>query len=630
MPEMDPKKKPAPVAPAKAPAAGAPPAAAAAKKPGSLTSAGPSKTGTIPAKPSDLSMDGDGKGAGKRRRLGDVLIDLGMITLQQLKDALENQKVTGGALGAVLVEMGLITEDDIQIALGAQEGMEIVDLDGVEIPEEVILKIPATMAANYRIIPTKWDEGTQVLTVAMADIMNMQVLDELHFMLNVQIQGAISNEEAITNALNKYYSGAQSSLKNLIDQLSDAELQEVTSGPETGDDPEAEANKAPVVKFLNLILMQAIRDKASDIHLEPFENEFKIRYRIDGVLYEMMPPPRQLARALISRVKVLSKLDISETRMPQDGRIEFHVGKTPIDLRVSTLPTMFGESVVMRVLDKTSVGLDIAQVGMQDDELKVFLQVIQKPNGIVLVTGPTGSGKTTSLYAALNKLNTIDVKILTAEDPVEYDLPGINQVQIDDSADRTFSKVLRSFLRQDPDIILVGEIRDVETGQIAIQASLTGHIVFSTLHTNDAPSTITRLVDMGLEPFLICATLECILAQRLVRKICVDCKEDYEPTEDVLMELGLTLEAVGGKKFMYGKGCDICNNTGYKGRQAIFEMMVLNDEVRSLIMEGVSINAMRETARRYGMRTLREAGLLAIYDGRTTIEEVVKETQLGS
>jgi type IV pilus assembly protein PilB len=389
---------------------------------------------------------------------------------------------------------------------------------------------------------------------------------------------------------------------------------------------EKDVNAAPVVKLLNMILLTAIKDRASDIHLEPFEKEFKVRYRVDGVLYEMMPPPIQLARAVISRVKVMSNLDIAETRLPQDGRIELNIAGNPVDLRVSTLPTMYGESVVMRVLDRSNVSLDLEQIGLPTTDLETIRRLIAKPNGIILVTGPTGSGKTTTLYSCLAEANEPGTKIITTEDPVEYNIDGIVQVPINDEIGVTFAACLRSILRQDPDKILVGEIRDLETGQIAIEASLTGHIVFSTLHTNDAPSSIIRLVDLGIEPFLLTATVEAIVAQRLVRRVCSGCKTEYDPTDEMLMELELTRSDVAGRTFFYGKGCKKCNGSGYKGRIALFEIMVMNDRLRDMILEGASTQELQLAAREDGMRTLRDSGLTHIYDGVTTIEEVVKET----
>jgi type IV pilus assembly protein PilB len=381
-----------------------------------------------------------------------------------------------------------------------------------------------------------------------------------------------------------------------------------------------------VVELLNHLLMQAIADKASDIHMEPFESEFKVRYRIDGVLYEMLPVPKPLAMPLVSRVKVLAKLNISERRLPQDGRVEMSLDSGPVDLRVAVLPTMFGESVVLRVLDRSNVQLSLDRIGLRDDDLEKLRTLINKPNGIVIVTGPTGSGKTTSLYAALNELNDIETKILTAEDPVEYDIEGLIQCQVNVDQELTFARLLRSFLRQDPDIILVGEVRDLETAQIAIQAALTGHLVFTTLHTNDAPSSIARLLDLGVESFLLTATLEAIVAQRLARRICTNCKEEFVPSEEQLMELAMRPQDVGGRTFFRGRGCERCNKSGYKGRLALFEIMVMTDPLRELIMSQASTSVLGHECRRHGMRTLRECGLLSIYDGQTTIDEVVRET----
>jgi type IV pilus assembly protein PilB len=385
---------------------------------------------------------------------------------------------------------------------------------------------------------------------------------------------------------------------------------------------------APVRKLLNMVMLLAIKDRASDIHFEPFEDEYKMRYRCDGVLYEMVPPPRHLAMAISTRIKVMANLDIAERRLPQDGRIELNVGGNSVDMRVSILPTMFGESCVIRVLDRGNVGLDLNRVGLQPSMLAQFRDMIRKPNGIILVTGPTGSGKTTTLYSALNELNEITEKIITTEDPVEYDIDGIVQVPINSDIGVTFAAALRAILRQDPDKILVGEIRDLETAQIAVQSALTGHMVFSTLHTNDAPSTITRLRDMGLETFLITATLEGILAQRLVRKICEDCRTEFEPSPDIIMELNLRPQDIAGKKFYYGKGCDRCNNSGHRGRMGIFELVIMNDELRDLVSNGASTDQMRNACRKQGMTTLRESGLAAIFSGQTTIDEVVHETVL--
>ncbi|NUN51500.1 MAG: type II/IV secretion system protein, partial [Planctomycetaceae bacterium] len=400
-----------------------------------------------------------------------------------------------------------------------------------------------------------------------------------------------------------------------------------SDGPTDLDAAASEAaTSAPVIKLLNFILSSAIRDRASDIHLEPFENEFRVRYRVDGVLYELEPPPLHLATALIARVKVLSRLDIAEARLPQDGRIELTVEGRPVDLRVSTLPTLYGESCVLRVLDRSVVSLDLEQVGLRPDEVAVVRRMLKLPHGIILVTGPTGCGKTTTLYSALREANEVDTKIITTEDPVEYDIEGLIQVQVNEEIGVTYARCLRSILRHDPDMILVGEIRDRETAQIAIEASLTGHVVFSTVHTNDAPLAVTRMVDIGVESFLLAATLEGIVAQRLVRRVCSSCKTAYDPSDQILMELGLTAADAGGRKFMYGKGCDACHFTGYRGRVAIFEIMSITEPVRQLIMDAAPTQAIRDRARADGMRTLRESGLLAIYDGLTTVEEIMRET----
>jgi type IV pilus assembly protein PilB len=568
-----------------------------------------------------------------QKPLGQVLREMELVNEGQIQEALQIQRDEGGALGDILVQkLGYISAEDLRLALAAQLGMEVVDIAAVEVQPDLVAKIPASMAQVYKVIPVKMDGN--VLQVAMADPHNVSALDDLRFMLGCEVEGAVADEGDVAAALEKYY-GREQNLDNMMQTLtsefSDEDLSKVTQkGTVDLSNVEAMAQAAPVVKLLNLILLQAIKAQSSDIHFEPFENEFKVRYRVDGVLYEMQAPPLQLALALISRIKVLSNLDISEVRLPQDGRILLAIGGKPVDLRVSTLPTMFGESVVMRVLDRSVVSLDLDNVGIREDELKLLKTLVNLPNGILIVTGPTGSGKTTTLYCCLNYVNDVKWKIITTEDPVEYDLEGIIQCQVNEEIGVTFSSLLRSILRQDPDTILVGEIRDLDTAQIAVEASLTGHIVFSTLHTNDAPSAITRLLDLGVEPFLISATLEAIVAQRLVRRICSKCKSDFKPTEEMLMEISLTQDQVRGKRFYYGKGCDHCNKTGYKGRQAIFEIMLLTDRLKEMIMSRASTDAIRNAAREQGMRTLRESGLLAIFDGHTTIEEVVRETMFAS
>ena len=463
----------------------------------------------------------------------------------------------------------------------------------------------------------------------MANQDNFQAIDTLQSMMGYKVTAKIGDADQIERLLQKYYQTTADSLGEILGELSqDDTLKDLKGRGESIDldSLKEAADSNPVRKLINLVLLQAIKDKASDIHFEPFEDEFKMRYRIDGVLYEMMPPPAHIAAAISSRIKVMSNLDIAERRMPQDGRIELNVNNMPIDLRVSVLPTMFGESVVMRVLDRGNVNLDLDKLGMREEDLVSVRQLIRRPNGVVIVTGPTGSGKTTTLYSALRELNDVSSKLITAEDPVEYDIDGINQCQIKPEIELTFARILRAMLRQDPDVILVGEIRDQETAKIAIEAALTGHLVFSTLHTNDAPSSIARLLDLGLEPFLVTASVEGIVAQRLVRRICLNCKTAYTPALEQLMELGLRFEDVEGRTFYYGKGCDNCNNTGYKGRQGLYEIMTLDDAMRDMIVQHASTQILRLEAKKRGMRTLRECGLMAIYDGVTSIEEVVRET----
>jgi type IV pilus assembly protein PilB len=562
---------------------------------------------------------------GERKLLGQVLIDMGVIDEAQLEQALSTQKEQGGALGDILLESGLVTEDQLMQGLAEQHGLPPVDLTTLDVPPEVVKMVSSDMAQMYQIFPIAFEDDT--LTVALADPRNITAFDDLRFILNCNITGALAAGSQIKARIEEHYSQDKDSLKGVLEGMN-AEMQELANEAVNAGakDIENMSNAAPVVRFLNLVLLAAIKDHASDVHFEPFENEFRIRYRIDGTLLEITPPPQQLALALTSRIKVMSNMDIAERRVPQDNRIELIVGGNPIDLRVSTLPTVFGESVVMRVLDRSVVSLDLERLGMREEELEFFKDAVNQPNGIVLVTGPTGSGKTTTLYSVLNEANSPDVKIITTEDPVEYDLDGIIQVPIREDIGVTYAACLRSILRQDPDKILVGEIRDLETAEIAIEASLTGHLVFSTLHTNDAPSTISRLLDMGLEAFLVSATLHAIVAQRLVRMICTKCKEAYTPKEEQLMEVGLTTEDLGGRKIFYGKRCDNCNRTGYKGRNAIYEIMKVDYKMRDLIMQKKSTEVIRNAAQTSGMRTLREAGILKIMDGLTTVEEVVRET----
>ena len=557
-----------------------------------------------------------------QRKLGQILVDLGYLSEDQLWDVLEEQKQSPGeVIGQVAIRMGLVTDAQVTEALAEQWGMSVVNLPETNIPPNVLETVPQTMAEIYHIMPISLKDG--VLTVAMAEPQNVGALDDLRNFLGYDVRGTTPTTKDVEAAIAEHYAEHQDSIADVVSSLEeDYDEDDDVRGYSLDDD----ADSGPIRKLLNMVMLLAIRDQASDIHFEPFEEEFKIRVKADGVLYEMVPPPRHMANAIVSRIKVMSDLDIAERRMPQDGRIELNVGGNPVDLRVSVLPTLFGESVVMRVLDKTVVQLDLNKIGMDPGTLSRFREFIKRPNGIILVTGPTGSGKTTTLYSALNELNTIEDKLLTAEDPIEYDIDGLVQVPVNPDIDVTFANVLRAFLRHDPDTILVGEIRDHETAEIAVQAALTGHRVFSTLHTNDAPSAITRLLDMGVPSFLITAALEAIQAQRLVRRICTECRTRFDPSDELLMELQLPIERARKYKFYYGKGCGRCNNTGYKGRTGIYELMEITDEIRDMIGADASVDEMRNVARSQGMTTLREAGLKLIFDGVTTIDEIVRET----
>ena len=567
------------------------------------------------------------------RTLGRILIKMGLLTREKVHECLNVQKQRHGSIkiGQIFLEFGLIDKKQLQIALAAQRGLEYISINDIDIAPDVIEKVPAQMAKTYSIIPIEYDNKLNELVVVLDNSDNFRATDDLSTLMGFSVTAKMTDSEALQNALTRYYGSQdeQEGINELIEEIQDDKMLAEYEGRDQSidlDELKELSESNPVKKLLNLVLLQAIRDKASDIHFEPFENEYKMRYRIDGVLYEMIPPPKHIAAALSSRIKVMANLDIAERRLPQDGRISLTVQNNPVDLRVSILPTMFGESVVLRVLDRSQISLDLNKLGFRPDDLELVHQLIYKPNGIVIVTGPTGCGKTTTLYAALEELNNIERKVITTEDPVEYDIDGVIQVQMKTDIGLTFARCLRSILRQDPDVVMVGEIRDLETAEIAAQASLTGHIVFTTLHTNDAPSSIARLLDLGIEPFLITATIEGIVAQRLVRRICNKCKTPYEPTEAQLMELGLTPDKLNGKKFHYGRGCSRCNNTGYRGRIALFEIMVFNDEMRELVMEQASTNLLRNAAKKAGMRLLRDNGLAAIYDGITTIDEIVKET----
>lgn len=567
------------------------------------------------------------------RKIGQIFVDMGFITDDQLGMLLEEQQTRPGTLlGKIAQEMNMLNEEQIVQALSEQMGMQVVELADVGISHDVLKKITESMAQLYRVIPVAF-EGNR-LTVATCDPQNIVIQDELRQMLGFEVRVVIATETDIKKALDRWYASDKDTIESITQELEDdPDFKKAMAAAEAGGATdltsiEALADSAPVRKLLNMVLLLAIKDHASDVHFEPFEDEFRIRIKADGVLFEMVPPPRHLAFAITTRIKVMANLDIAERRLPQDGRIELTVGGHPVDLRVAVLPTMFGESVVMRVLDRSVVSLNLAKVGMDPQILKQFREVIGRPNGIVLVTGPTGSGKTTTLYSALSELNSIEDKLITTEDPVEYDIDGIIQIPIDHEIGVTFAACLRAILRQDPDIILVGEIRDLETAEIAVQASLTGHMVFSTLHTNDAPSTITRMKDMGVPTFLITATVEAILAQRLVRRVCSQCREEVEPSEEMLYEIGLTPGKLNGRKFYHGRGCDVCNNTGYKGRVGLFELMIMNDELREMVMQNASIDELRKVAVGFGMVALRDAGLAFSADGTTTLDEVVRETIL--
>jgi len=567
------------------------------------------------------------------RKLGTILMDMGYIDEDALWKILDAQKAspTGELTGQVAVRLGLVTEEQVLKALSEQLGMKVQRLPSdLTIPQEAVAAIDKTMAQAFKVVPFTVSKKDKSVTVVMAEPQNPATLESLSTFLGVPVHGLIGLEQEVKDAQERIYAGKQETFADVIQEIAnDKNLAQYANRNENTIDIEAieeMAEAAPVRKLINMVLLLSIRDKASDIHFEPFEEEYKMRYRVDGVLYELVPPPRHLAPAIASRIKVMSNLDIAERRLPQDGRIQLALGGNAVDIRVSTLPTLFGESVVLRILDRTVVNLDLRKIGMPSDTLAQWMELIKKPNGIILVTGPTSSGKTTTLYATLNELNSIEDKIITTEEPVEYDIDGLIQIPVNPEIGVTFAACLRAILRQDPDKILVGEIRDLETLEIAVQASLTGHIVFSTLHTNDAPSAVTRLRDMGLPTFLITATTEAVLAQRLVRKICQFCKTEFTPSPEQLMELGYSPEEGATKKFYYGRGCDKCNNTGFKGRMGIFELLIMNETLRDMIVSECSLDEFRDACRKFGMRTLREAGLKAIHEGETTIEEVVRET----
>jgi type IV pilus assembly protein PilB len=568
-------------------------------------------------------------------RLGELLTKASLITQDQLKEALRIQKETGGKLGETLIKLAFVSEEDITECLSQQFGVPSINLQHFEIDSSVIKLIPGDVARKYNILPVNKTGAT--ITIAMADPTNVFAMDDIKFMTGYNVEPVVASELGIKAAIDTYY-GTTSSME-LKKVMEDLQTQESADLEVLEEDEEMDVNaladsaeEAPVVKLCNLILTDAIKRGASDIHIEPYEKEYRVRFRIDGILYEIMNPPLKLKDAMTSRMKILAKLDISEKRLPQDGRIKLKIKledkNKELDFRVSVLPTLFGEKIVMRLLDKDNLKLDMTKLGFEADSLARFEEAIFKPWGMVLVTGPTGSGKTNTLYSALAKVNSPEVNIMTAEDPVEFNLPGINQVQMKEAIGLNFAATLRSFLRQDPNIILVGEIRDFETAEIAIKAALTGHLVLSTLHTNDAPSTINRLMNMGIEPFLVATATQLIAAQRLVRRICSSCKEAVDMPAQALTNLGYKKEEVGTFSVYKGRGCEKCNNTGYKGRVGLVEVMVIDDDIRDLILSGGTAIDIKRKAIENGMTTLRRSGLYKIKDGVTTVEEVVRETVL--
>ncbi len=556
-------------------------------------------------------------------KLGELLIRENLITPAQLQQALEEQKKFGGRLGANLTKMGFLQEEDLTEFLSKQYGVPAINLSEFEVDETVIRLIPEDVASKHLVIPI--NRAGSTLIVAMADPSNIFAIDDIKFLTGYNVEVVVAAENAIKDSIDRYYDQSM----DLDDVLGDMEDLDIMLEEDDEDvnvsDLEKASEDAPVVKLVNLILTDAIRKTASDIHIEPYEKSFRVRYRIDGVLYEVMKPPMKLKSAIVSRVKIMAALDIAERRLPQDGRIKIKLGKgQEMDYRVSVLPTLFGEKVVMRLLDKSNLQLDMTKLGFEESQLELFQESIHRPYGMVLVTGPTGSGKTTTLYSALSELNKATENISTAEDPVEFNLMGINQVQMHEDIGLNFAAALRSFLRQDPDIIMVGEIRDFETAEIAVKAALTGHMVLSTLHTNDAPSTVNRLLNMGVEPFLVASSVNCIVAQRLARKICSECKEPIDVETQVLIDLGLTTDVAQGTQVNQGGGCHVCNETGFKGRIALYEVMVMYEEIKDFVLNGASTTEVKNEAIRMGMDTLRTSGLNKLREGITTVEEVTR------
>jgi type IV pilus assembly protein PilB len=569
-------------------------------------------------------------------RLGEILIKENLITSDQLKQALDHQKSTGGRLGTCLMKLGFISDDEITGVLSRQYGVPSINLKYYEVDATVIKLIPQDTAVRYQIVPLSRVGST--LTIAMTDPTNVFAMDDIKFMTGFNVEPVVASETAIAEAISKFYGATQSEeeLSNVMKDLTGEDSGDLELAAEEQEknlsELEHAAEEAPIIKLVNLILTDAVKRGASDIHVEPYEKELRVRFRIDGILQAVMMPPMKLRDAIISRIKIMAKLDISEKRLPQDGRIMIKYRKDgkikDLDFRVSTIPALYGEKIVMRLLDKENLRLDMTKLGFEPESLSKFERAILRPYGMVLVTGPTGSGKTNTLYSSIARLNTPETNIMTAEDPVEFQLAGINQVQMKDQIGLNFAAALRAFLRQDPNIILVGEIRDFETAEIAVKAALTGHLVLSTLHTNDAPSTISRLMNMGIEPFLVATSVNLICAQRLVRRICSNCKEVLKVPEQAMLDAGYTQDELPTTQIFIGKGCGTCNKTGYKGRVGLYEVMEINDELRELILVGASALELKKKAMDNGMLTLRRSGLTKVALGMTTIEEVVRETVL--
>ncbi|MDQ7781698.1 MAG: type IV-A pilus assembly ATPase PilB [Desulfomonilaceae bacterium] len=559
-------------------------------------------------------------------RIGEMLLRAGIIDEDKLEKAVDYQRTQGGKVSSALIKLDFLDEDDLLEFLSRHLGLPTVSLDEIDVDPDSVRLLQSSIAQKYMAIPYGQVNGT--LHVAMADPTDLNAIDDIKFVTDLAVEVSIATESQIRKALDTFYDTGMDA-QEMLDEFEDDDMESIGADDSDldGEDPLKAAEDAPVVKLVNYFLREAIQKKASDIHVEPYEKIFRVRLRIDGALFELMKPPLKLKNPVVSRLKIMSRLDIAERRLPQDGRIKLKLGKgRDMDFRVSVLPTLFGEKVVMRLLDKSNLQLDMTKLGFEEAPLKHFKEAIHKPFGMVLVTGPTGSGKTTTLYSALSELNAPDVNLSTAEDPVEFNLHGINQVQMHEEIGLTFASALRSFLRQDPDIIMVGEIRDFETAEIAVKAALTGHMVLSTLHTNDAPQTINRLLNMGVEPFLVASSVNCIIAQRLARRICTSCKTEIEPPAEALRELGVKMEEIGTFPVYEGKGCTSCGNTGFKGRVALYEVMPVTDEIKELVLAGASAMELKREAVRLGMDTLRMAGVNKLKEGITTIPEVARST----